>query len=119
SACKRNDRKAQKYLFEVNAPVMLAVCRRYIRDKDVAESTMLEGFMKAFHKIDQFRFEGPLQGWVRRIMVTTCLEWIRKNKMMYKEVDIEDVQIELDYQELGDRLEAEDLMQMIAELPQG
>ena len=119
AGCKKQDRKAQKYLFEEQAPVMINVCKRYIKDHDTAEEVMLGGFMKVYQKIDQFKFEGALQGWIRKIMVNECLSWIRKNKMMYKEVDIEDMKVEPDLQVLEDKLEAQDLMNLIEMLPQG
>lgn len=119
SRCKKQDRKAQKEIFELHAPVMMTVCRRYMPDQDRAEELMLQGFMKAFEKLDQYKFEGSFQGWVRKIMVNTCLSWIRQNKMMYKEIEIENVPEEVSIEQIGDQLEAEDLMKLIGELPQG
>lgn len=117
--CKRQDRIAQKLLFEQQSPVMLTVCRRYISDLDMAEEMMLSGFVKVFGKIDQFKSEGSFQGWIRRIMVTTCLEWIRNNRQLYKEVDLDEVNPAVNYDTADKNLEAEDLLQMIQELPQG
>ncbi len=117
--CRKKDRKAQKELFETHAPLMMTVCKRYIQDRDQAEDLMLQGFAKVFEKLDQYKFEGSFQGWVRKIMVNNCLSWIRKNKMMYKEIDIEEMTETIDAQQLEDHLEAEDLMKLIGELPQG
>ncbi|MEP3387525.1 MAG: RNA polymerase sigma factor [Reichenbachiella sp.] len=117
--CKGQDRRAQKLLYEQQAPVMLTVCRRYINDADMAEEMMLSGFVKVFGKIDQFKGEGSFQGWIRRIMVTTCLEWIRNNRQLYKEVDLDEINPAVDFETADQSLEAEDLMQMIQELPQG
>ncbi len=119
AGCKKQNRKAQKYLFEHNAPVMILVCKRYIKDADQAEEVMLSGFMKVYDKIDQFKFQGPLQSWIRKIMVNECLGWIRKNRMMYREVDIEELTIEPDLQRLENQLEVQDLMNLIQMLPQG
>ena len=117
--CKNRDRKGQKELYEEQAPFMLAVCRRYISDNDLAEEQMLKGFMKVFEKIDQFKSEGSFQGWMKRIMVTTCLEWIRKNKQMYREVDLDSISHPLDLVSMEEHLEAEDLMKLVYQLPQG
>lgn len=117
--CKRQDRVAQKMLYDGQAPVMLTVCRRYINDSDMAEELMLTGFVKVFSKIDQFKAEGSFQGWIRRIMVTTCLEWIRNNQQLYKEVDLDDINPAVDFETADKNLEAEDLLKMISELPQG
>lgn len=119
SQCKRQDRQAQRWLYEQQAPVMLTVCRRYISDADMAEELMINGFAKVFAKIDQYQSKGSFQGWIRRIMVTTCLEWIRKNRQLYKEVDLDEINPAVDYESADHNLEAEDLMGMIAQLPQG
>ncbi|RJE75451.1 MULTISPECIES: RNA polymerase sigma factor [Reichenbachiella] len=117
--CKRRDAKAQRYLYEKESSVMLTVCRRYLADDSTAEELMLIGFMKVFEKIDQFKLSGSLQGWIRRIMVNTCLEWIRKNKALYMEVDIVDAEHEIDHLTVSDALESDDLLAMVQELPQG
>ncbi|UXP31112.1 RNA polymerase sigma factor [Reichenbachiella agarivorans] len=117
--CKKGDKKGQRLLFEREARVMLTVCKRYIGDESTAEELMLIAFMKVFDKMDQFKSEGSLQGWIRRIMVTTCLEWIRKNKALYKEVDLQDVDHQIDYEAATTSLEIDDLMHMVLELPQG
>ncbi|UXX78388.1 sigma-70 family RNA polymerase sigma factor [Reichenbachiella carrageenanivorans] len=117
--CKRQDRRAQRWLYEQQAPVMLTVCRRYIGDADMAEELMISGFAKVFAKLDQYQAQGSFQGWIRRIMVTTCLEWIRKNRQLYKEVDLDEINPSVDYETVDHHLEAEDLMQVITQLPQG
>ncbi|MEP2026975.1 MAG: sigma-70 family RNA polymerase sigma factor [Reichenbachiella sp.] len=117
--CKRQERRAQKLLYEQQSPVMLTVCRRYMSDEDMAEEIMLSGFVKVFGKIDQYKGEGSFQGWIRRIMVTTCLQWIRNNRKLYKEVDLDEINPAVDFETADQSLEAEDLIQMIQELPQG
>lgn len=117
--CKHQDRCAQKLLYEQQAPLMLTVCRRYISDADMAEEMMLSGFVKVFGKIDQYKGDGSFQGWIRRIMVTTCLEWIRNNRQLYMEVDLDKINPAVDFETADKSLEAEDLLQMIQELPQG
>ena len=117
--CRKQDRKAQRALYESHAPTMLSVCMRYIREANIAEEQMLQGFMTVFDKIDSYKGEGSFEGWIRRIMVNTCLMWIRKNKVMYKEVDIDDVHYELNFEVLQNNLETQELMNLINELPQG
>lgn len=119
TACCKNDRKAQRQLFEEQAPIMLTLCRRYMKTPDLAEEMMISGFAKTFEKLDQFKFEGSFQGWVRRIMVNTCLTWIRKNKEMYVEVEIYDAKKMPKAESMESFLEAEDLMALIEKLPQG
>jgi len=117
--CRKKDRKSQRALFEIFSPKMLSVCKRYILEPNIAETQMLDGFMTVFEKIDTFQEQGSFEGWIRKIMVNTCLMWIRKNRLMYKEVDIDDVHHELNFDDLSSSLEAEDLLKIINELPQG
>ena len=119
SKCRKQEGKAQKALYEKYAPKMLGVCLRYIKDNDQAEDVMITGFVKVFEKIDQFKSEGSFEGWVRRIMVNQSLSYIRKNKGMYLEVDIEAADREPDYKSLNDNLEAQDLLKLINDLPTG
>jgi len=61
---------------------MFALCNRYISDPYQAEDVMMGGFMVVFSKTDQFSGEGNLEGWIRRIMVTQSLQFLRKSKSM-------------------------------------
>lgn len=118
-ACRRNDRTAQKALFERMAPRMLSVCRRYVRDRMEAEDVLVMSFTKIFERIGQYKGEGSFEGWVRRTVVNESLTFLRKNKMMYLETDLETAERESGpaLQETG--LEAEDLLRLIQELPAG
>lgn len=119
SKCRKQDGKAQKALYDKYASKMLGLCYRYIKDNDQAEDVMITGFVKVFEKIDQFKSEGSFEGWIRRIMVNQSLSFIRKNKGMYLEVDIEVADREPDYKSLNDNLEAQDLLALISNLPTG
>ena len=98
---------------------MLGLCRRYIKDGNEAESVMITGFLKVFDKIDQFSGEGSFEGWIRRIMVNESLLYIRKNKGMYIEVDIEYADLEPNYELASGQLQADDLLKMVNSLPVG
>ena len=117
--CLKGDRVLQRNLFEQFAPLMLSVCRRYIKETDTAEEVMIGGFTKVFGKLNQFKSEGSFEGWIRRIMVNESLTWIRKNKKMYLEVDLDEANKEVDFELAHSTLEAEALMNLIQKLPQG
>jgi RNA polymerase sigma-70 factor (ECF subfamily) len=59
---------------------MLAVCLRYSTDMDQAKDILQEGFIKVFNSLDKFNRKGSLEGWIRRIMVNTAIDQIRKDK---------------------------------------
>jgi RNA polymerase sigma-70 factor (ECF subfamily) len=116
-ACIRQDRKAQRALYERFAPVMHTVCLRYIKDAAEAEDILLKAFMKVFQNLKKFRAEGSLEGWIRRIIVNEALMYIRRNKNMYPEVDVDEAS---ESHELHpNHLAEEDLLQLIYELPVG
>ena len=98
---------------------MYAICLRYVKDSAQAEDVTITAFVKVFNKIDQFKGDGSFEGWIRRIMVNESLGFIRKNKSMYLEVDIEMADREPDYSTLGNELEAQDLMKLVQQLPVG
>lgn len=119
SGCRKKHRQAQRDIYNWLSPRMLAICRRYIKDVNEAESVMITGFMKVLGKIEQYSGEGCFEGWVRRIMVNESLLYIRKNKGMYIEVDIEYADTEPNYELASENLEADDLLILINGLPIG
>jgi RNA polymerase sigma factor (sigma-70 family) len=78
--CVRNERKSQSDLFKLFYGRMLAVCMRYISDRDSAQDVVQEGFIKIFNKVNVFDFKGSFEGWMRRIFVNTAIDSIRRNK---------------------------------------
>ena len=116
-ACIKQDRKAQRALYDRYAPLMHTVCLRYVHESAEAEDVLLKGFMKVFQNLKNFRSEGSLEGWIRRIVVNEALMFIRRNKNMYLEVDVEEAKEAKSVH--ADHLAEQDLMQLIAELPVG
>ncbi|GAB3730998.1 RNA polymerase sigma factor [Spirosoma lituiforme] len=118
-ALKRGESRAHKIVYERFAGKMLAVCTRYCANKDDAEEVMLDGFMRAFEKIEQFREEGSFEGWIRRIMVTESLMFLRKAKQWRQEVPIDEVTVEPDYEWADTAVNESDLMRLVNQLPDG
>jgi len=84
-----------------------------------AEDVLVMAFAKVFEKIDQFKAEGSFEGWVRKIVVNESLSYLRKNKSMYVETEIETVDKRPDFRLLENHLEADDLLKMVGDLPAG
>jgi RNA polymerase sigma factor (sigma-70 family) len=89
-ACRRQDRKAQKLLYEQLAPEMFGVCKRYIRKREDAEDVLVEAFFKILSNIGSFKGEGSFKGWARRIVVNECLMFLRKRDEFRFDIGIED-----------------------------
>ncbi len=117
--CKRGNRRAQRQLYERFAPAMYALCRRYVRDEQVAEDLVAEGFYKALTRLDQYEGSGNFEGWLRRIFVNEALMYLRKQRMRWQSPD------EVPASELSDRpaaesqLAAAEILALLDELPPG
>lgn len=113
----QKNREAQKQLFDEFAPKMLGVCRQYVRDNHHAEELMMSGFLKVFTHLHTFKDEGSFEGWIRRIMVNTCLSYLRK-KVPYKTTDEEYVYHDFATDSM-ENTAVEDIQKMIDTLPEG
>lgn len=78
--CVRNHRKSQEMVYKMFYGKMMAVCRRYTRNEDQAKDILQDGFIKVFKNMEKFNFEGSFEGWVRRIVVNTAIDFTRKSK---------------------------------------
>ena len=118
--CINGDPKAQRALFEMYAPKMLSVCLRYAKSREQAEDVLQDGFIKVFSNLEKFSGEGSLEGWVRRIMVNTSLDQIRKETKLQKNISWDDVDFKIENDSfILEGLMAEDLLKLINAMPQG
>jgi RNA polymerase sigma-70 factor (ECF subfamily) len=86
--CIQNKAVAQKALYDKYCAKMLAVCYRYAHNREDAEDMLQEGFIKVFSQIHTFENRGALEGWIRRIIVHTCINILKKNKKFTESVDL-------------------------------
>ena len=118
--CLRGNARAQKALFDKFAPKMLAVCARYMKDQAETEDVFQIGMVKVFNKLADFKAEGPLEGWIRRIMVNSCLDQLRKNQRFITDKSFDDVSYRIEVkEEISSQLMAEDLIALIQKMPAG
>lgn len=117
--CRQNKHTAQKALYDQMSGKMFAVCCRYVKDRMEAEDVLVTSFTKVFEHIGQYNGQGSFEGWVRRIVVNESLTYLRRNKSMYLETNLEAADREPGPGNVGQDLEAEDLLALIAELPPG
>jgi len=86
--CLKNNAASQKELYNRYSPKMMAVCYRFAQNREDAEDMLQEGFIKVFSQIHSFRNQGALEGWIRRIIVHTCINHLKKNKRFKESVDL-------------------------------
>lgn len=118
--CLRRDRKAQKELYELYAPRMLALCQRYTGSREEAQDVMQDGFVTLFSQLDRFRGQGSFEGWARKIFVTTALMYLRRHDVLDNSEDITASNFSPDSGEdtLG-QLGYKELMKLVSSLPPG
>ena len=118
--CVKGNARAQRMLFDKFAGKMMTVCLRYAKSTDQAEDVLQDGFVKVFMKLSDFKKEGSLEGWIRRIMVNTALDQIRKEVKFKGDLDIEDVGYKLENNAfIEEEMMAEDLMKLVRAMPDG
>ena len=116
--CRQKNRKAQKMLYELHAPVMFGVCMRYVKNREDAEDVMIEGFFKVMTNIHQFKGAGSFQGWIRRIMVNESLMFLRKQHNFRMTVEVSNIEIKSQVT-IEDELSAQDILNLLDKLPTG
>ncbi|MBI3234727.1 MAG: sigma-70 family RNA polymerase sigma factor [Bacteroidetes bacterium] len=111
----------QEKLYKMFCGKMMGVCLRYMRSREEAEDILQEGFIKVFDKIKSFRNDGPIEAWIRRIIVNTAINQINRNKWHLASEDIDHIHdFELTSPEtISDKLNANDLLKIIDKLPDG
>ncbi|RFZ95855.1 sigma-70 family RNA polymerase sigma factor [Mucilaginibacter conchicola] len=118
--CISGNRKAQEQLYKQFASKMLGVCMRYATDRMEAEDMLQNGFMKVFQKIADYRGDGSFEGWVRRIMVHSSIEYYRKHHKMMQVVELDEAGSEPSVNAAAaSSLEAKDLLLLIKALSPG
>jgi RNA polymerase sigma-70 factor (ECF subfamily) len=116
--CKRQNPQSQAELYRGCYAGMMKLCIRYARDLDEAAAIYNEAMLKVFKTLQQFEGRGDFMGWVRRIVVNTCIDHCRKQaKFTHSSIEqVEDVAVSLE-PEIYDRLSAHDVINLLQELP--
>jgi RNA polymerase sigma factor (sigma-70 family) len=118
--CLRHEQDAQKKFYQHFSPKMLGVCYRYARNKADAEDMLQEGFIKVFQMLHQFRGDGSLEGWIRRIVVHTCINILKKNKKFAECLEIEHAfMLATPHDAIPSITQAKDVVECIRSLPIG
>lgn len=115
--CVENDREAQLKIYQLFSPILYGLCLKYMRNEDDAKDVFQEAFVIAFQKMDQFKFEGSFEGWIKRIFINKLLETLKKKKKDVFFLDVFETEVvEEEELELAP-IEQEKLLEYIQELP--
>jgi len=121
AACKRGESWACKEVYEFYAPLMMSVCLRYVNNRETARDLLQEGFIKVYTKIHSFTGTGPFGAWVRRVFVTTSLEYLRTTDALKLSITMEESGINPAHWDESalDRISVDELMACVSKLPNG
>ena len=118
--CLQNDSQAQRLLYEHLSGKMLAVCCRYVGDRETAKDVMHDGFIRLFEKLGSYSGTGSFEGWARKIFVNMALSHLRKSNVLRFSESVDDLKASppLLRQEL-DFYSTEDILACISLMPPG
>jgi RNA polymerase sigma factor (sigma-70 family) len=113
--CKKNDVQAQSQLYKLYASKLFSVCLKYSRNYVEAEDNLQDAYLTIFKKIIQFKSNGSLEGWMKRITINTALQRYRSVGVfdIVNEDQIEEVTVEIE----DDGVSLDYLLSIIQELP--
>ncbi|MFA7445351.1 MAG: sigma-70 family RNA polymerase sigma factor [Flavobacteriaceae bacterium] len=116
--CRQMHRASQKQMYELLAPRLYLICKRYLKKEEEIEEALADAFYTIFTKINQLKENLAFEGWAKKIVVNQCLLTIRKTKDY--NVYLEDVSIQPFAENANETfLEEEDLLKLLNYLPEG
>jgi RNA polymerase sigma factor (sigma-70 family) len=119
-ACIRQERPAQRQLYERFASKLFVTAMRYMKNKSDAEDVLQDSFIKIYQKIDTFRFDCPVDAWLRRIVVNTALKALQAQPNYMQHTDSQLVSDNIEDNEFTlSGFEFEQLMAVVQSLPDG
>lgn len=115
--CQQNDKLCQQQLYKFCYPDMIKICYRYANDADAAGTIYNNAMLKVFNGIDNYTEEGKLLGWIKTIVINSCIDFCKKKNIfsgvVYTETDIE-IAIQ---PSVFEKLSGRDIQQLIVKLP--
>ena len=118
--CLENDSRAQEFLYKRFSRRMYGVCLRFARNTLEADDILQEGFIKVFTFLKDFRQDGSLEGWIRRTIVNTAINYYHSKENEWKETSIDKAEsFQSVSEDVLDKISTNDLLDIIRELPEG
>jgi len=118
--CLQKNPLAQRELYNQFSSKMLSVCYRFAQNREDAEDMLQEGLVKVFSQIHTFQNKGAFEGWIRRIIVHTCINFLKRNKKFSDHVDIENAfYLQVKEESIASIMQAKQVIDCIRLLPIG
>ena len=116
SGCIDNNRLAQEQLYRMYFKSMFQMCSYYCRDEQDAMEILNTGFLRVFQKIQLFKHEGSLEGWIRKVIYHVIMSELKSRNKANKTESLENQELELNDYTL-EKIFKEDLLDMVRTLP--
>lgn len=117
--CLTNNRKYQEILYKKYASKMYNICLTYAKDKDDAKDILQNGFVKIFTSLDSFNNVGSLEGWIKRIIINTSIDYYRKKIIDLRNVSIDYADKNEVETSILEDINAKELLELVHKLPEG
>jgi RNA polymerase sigma-70 factor (ECF subfamily) len=119
NGCLNHDRRAQKALYDLCFPPMMALCLRYQKNRDTAVELLNEAFLKVLLNLKTYDQQRPFFTWVGTLTVRTAIDWHRKS-LRHTHESLEDYHHEsAELDAATSTLPLEEILEMIQQLPDG
>jgi len=118
-ACINGDRSAQYALYKQYSKAMYNICYRITNDPDDADDVLQEAYISAFKNLRSFKGESSFGAWLKKIVVNSSINHVKKNKILYTQLDGHDVEHESDINDYDIILEIDRIKESLQQLPDG
>jgi RNA polymerase sigma-70 factor, ECF subfamily len=117
--CLKRQPQAQEALYRSCYKVFMKICMRYTDSYDDAANVLQEAFIKIFMRIEAYKGTGDFVGWMKRIVVNTAIDYVRKEKTQghISMPEVPDVMENETQDEEKYVIDEKQLLQLIRELP--
>jgi RNA polymerase sigma factor (sigma-70 family) len=120
--CRKGERVFQEHLYKTYYSTLIKICLRYAKDMQDAEQLLNDGFMKIFLHVGKYQNTGSFEGWMKKIMVNTCLDYLKSSylknsmKMNFNANLVENTNLSVANESI-EKMEFKELVNMIQALP--
>lgn len=119
-ACMAGEGAAQQQLYNMFAAQMLGVCYRYTKSMDDAQDVLQDGFINVFKNLHQYKLEGEMGAWIRKIMVNAALNYLKRKKRYQADMLMPDEHLHpVSDDDPMIQMGAKEIAQLIRQLPTG
>ena len=117
--CKRGSRQAQFELYRLYSKAMYNVCIRMVRNEQDAEDLLQNSFVDVFTKLNTFKYQSSIGAWIKRIVVNNCINFLKRNRVFFEELDDRIFNIKEEIAPLRKGLSVDMINKALFKLPDG